>query len=75
MSHNTALSAHAAPVMLTTEEAASLIGVTRRFLEKDRHTARQNGTSPAIPYSEMGRRTVRYNRADVLAFLDATRVE
>ncbi len=60
--------------MLTAHEAAAILGVSRRFLDKDRHLARQNGTPPAVPYSVLGHRTVRYNRFDVLAFLDARRV-
>lgn len=75
MSHSSDLTALAAPQMLTTEEAAALLGVTRRFLDKDRHIARQNGTPPAIPYSNLGYRTVRYSRADVLAFLAASRID
>lgn len=75
MSHISEMTARAASEMLTTEEAAALLGVTRRFLDKDRHVARQNGTPPAIPYSNLGHRTVRYSRADVLAFLDANRVD
>lgn len=75
MSQSSELTALAAPQMLTTEEAAALLGVTRRFLDKDRHIARQNGTPPAIPYSNLGYRTVRYSRADVLAFLAASRVD
>lgn len=75
MSQSSELTARAAPQMLTTDEAAALLGVTRRFLDKDRHVARQNGTPPAIPYSNLGHRTVRYSRADVLAFLAANRVD
>jgi len=75
MSQSSELTALAAPQMLTTEEAAALLGVTRRFLDKDRHIARQNGTPPAIPYSSLGYRTVRYSRADVLAFLAASGVD
>lgn len=52
--------AHSASDMLTTEEAATLLGVSRRFLDKDRHEARQNGTLPKVPYTSLGHRTVRY---------------
>ena len=61
--------------LLTTDEAAKLLGVSRRFLDKDRHEARANGTSPKIPYMNMGHRTVRYRRGDVIVFLDESRVE
>ena len=60
---------------LTTEQAATLLGVSRRFLDKDRSESRANGTSPKIPYTKHGHRTVRYRRSDVLAFQDANRVE
>ncbi len=60
--------------LLTTEEAAALLNVSRRFLDKDRHTGRQNGTSPVIPYSVLGHRTVRYSRTDILTFLNTNRV-
>jgi hypothetical protein len=60
--------------MLTTHDAATLLGVSRRYLDKDRHEARQNGTPPKVPYTHLGHRTVRYRRADVLAYLDANRV-
>ena len=60
--------------LLTTNEAAKLLGVSRRFLDKDRHEARQNGTSPKIPYMNMGHRTVRYRRSDLVVFLDESRI-
>lgn len=60
---------------LNTEQAAALLGVSRRFLDKDRSESRANGTPPKIPYASLGHRTVRYRRSDVLAFLDANRVE
>ena len=60
--------------MLTADQAAELLGVTRRWLDKDRHIARLNGTPPAVPYSVLGHRTIRYRREDVLAFLDARRI-
>lgn len=61
--------------MMTSEQVAKLMGVSRRYLDKDRHEARQNGTSPKLPYVTLGHRTVRYRRSDVDAFLYANRVE
>ncbi|WP_417809490.1 helix-turn-helix transcriptional regulator [Thioclava sp.] len=61
--------------MLTSIEAAQMLGVSRRYLDKDRHAARQNGTPPAIPYIELGHRTVRYHLNDVLGFLASRRVD
>lgn len=67
--------AQAASEMITTEEAATLLGVSRRYLDKDRHEARQNGTPPKVPYTNLGHRTVRYSRTDVLAYLEANRID
>lgn len=67
--------AQPASEMLTSGEAATLLGVSRSYLDKDRHEARQNGTPPKVPYTNLGHRTVRYRRTDLLAFLDANRVE
>ena len=39
---------------LTTEQAATLLGVSRRFLDKDRSESRANGTFPKIPYTKHG---------------------
>ncbi len=71
---NAKVPVQAAHEMLTSQEAAILLGVSRRYLDKDRHIARQNGTCPSIPYIVLGHRTVRYCRADVQAYLDANRV-
>ncbi len=62
------------PEIIDSEQASSLLGVSRRFLDKDRYEARQNGTAPKIPYVTLGHRTVRYLRSDVLAFLAENRV-
>lgn len=61
--------------MLSTEKAAAILGVSRRFLDKDRYEARLNGTSPRVPYSVLGHRTIRYRSADLINFLDANRVD
>lgn len=60
--------------MLTSEEASNLLGVSRSYLDKDRYEARQNGTPPKVPYINLGHRTIRYRRTDLLAFLDVHRV-
>lgn len=46
---------------LSTIEAAALIGVSRQFLDTDRHRAKVNSTPPKIPYIRLGR-TIRYDR-------------
>lgn len=60
--------------MLTVDEAATVLGVSRRYLDKDRYEARANGTPPKVPFSVLGHRTIRYSRADLLAFLEAKRI-
>ena len=60
--------------MLTSSDAAAIMGVTTRWLTHDRHVARANGISPRVPFIALGPRSVRYKRADVLAYLDSNRV-
>ena len=60
--------------MLTSGEAAALMGVTTRWLTHDRHVARANGIPPRVPFMALGPRSVRYRRSDVMAYLDANRV-
>lgn len=61
-------------VLLTSQEAAEMLGLTERYLAMDRHTSRANGTRPTVPYVRLGYRTIRYKRADVVAVIDASRV-
>lgn len=61
--------------LLSTAEAAELLGMTPRFLALDRHQARANGTSPTVPYVRLGHRTVRYRKADIEALIERSVVE
>ncbi|ASP22062.1 excise: DNA binding domain, excisionase family [Antarctobacter heliothermus] len=57
--------------LLTSAEAAEIMGVSKRFLDLDRHESRANGTPPKIPYTRLGHRSVRYRYEDVKAYIDA----
>lgn len=61
-------------VLLTAKQAAEILGLTERYLAMDRHTSRNNGTPPTVPYVRLGYRTIRYKRADLIALIDASRV-
>ena len=54
--------------LLSRDEVEAEFGVTRRYLE----LAAWRGDGP--PFVKLGRRTVRYRRADILAFIDAMTV-
>jgi predicted DNA-binding transcriptional regulator AlpA len=57
------------PEWLNTRAVAALTSITERALEM----MRARGEGP--PYSRIGRRLVRYKRADVQKWLEAGRVE
>lgn len=50
--------------LLTTTEAASYLGVSKAFLERDRWAGAR------IPFIKVGSRAVRYRLSDLDAFLD-----
>jgi excisionase family DNA binding protein len=50
--------------LLNTTEAASLLGVSKAFLERDRWAGAR------IPFIRVGTRAVRYRPADLLAYLE-----
>ena len=51
--------------LLTTDQAATYLGVSKAFLERDRWAGAR------IPFVKVGRRAVRYRLADLETFLDA----
>lgn len=51
--------------LLTTKEAASMLGVSTAFLERDRCERAR------IPFIRLGTRSIRYKIADLETFLDA----
>lgn len=54
----------AVPILLTQEEAAEILGVSKKWLERDRWAERR------IPYVKIGR-GVRYRAADIAAYIEA----
>lgn len=53
--------------LLTTKEAAPLLGVSTAFLERDRWAGAQ------IPFIRVGNRAVRYRLSDLNAFIESRR--
>lgn len=51
--------------LLTTKEAASYLGVSKAFLERDRWAGAR------IPFVRVGSRTVRYRRLDLDTYLES----
>jgi len=51
--------------LLTTREAATLLGVSKAFLERDRWAGAR------IPFIKVGSRSVRYRPSDLDAYLEA----
>jgi hypothetical protein len=57
--------------LLTTKEAAEIIGLSASFLHNDRYVARAEGTPPKYPYVKLPSGGVRYRVADLLALIEA----
>lgn len=53
--------------LLTTKEAAPLLGVSEAFLERDRWAGAQ------VPFIRVGSRAVRYRLSDLNAFIESRR--
>ena len=51
--------------LLNTEQAATYLGVSKAFLERDRWAGAR------IPYIKIGARAVRYRQSDLDAYLNA----
>ena len=51
--------------LLTTEEAADLLGVSKAFLERDRWAGAR------IPFIRIGTRAVRYRHSDLDAYIES----
>lgn len=51
--------------LITTKEAAVILGVSKAFLERDRWAGAK------IPYIQVGSRGVRYRRSDLDAFISS----
>jgi excisionase family DNA binding protein len=63
------MDANAPPIgkLLTTKEAAALLGVSDRFLEADRNGPQR------IPFRQVGERAVRYTVADLNEYIERVR--
>lgn len=57
--------------LLTTKEAAAVIGLSASFLHNDRYLAKAEGTSPKYPYVKLPSGAVRYRPSDLLALINA----
>ena len=53
--------------LLTTKEAAPLLGVSKAFLERDRWAGAQ------VPFIRVGSRAVRYRLSDLNEFIESRR--
>jgi len=51
--------------LLTTKEAAPLLGVSVAFLERDRWAGAR------VPFIKIGSRAVRYRHSDLLAYIES----
>ena len=51
--------------LVSTKEAARILGVSVAFLERDRWAGNLNEAGPRIPYVRTGKRAVRYRLADL----------
>ncbi|GAA6169753.1 helix-turn-helix transcriptional regulator [Sessilibacter corallicola] len=51
--------------LLTTKQAADILGVSQSFLERDRWAGAQ------IPFVRVGKRSVRYRNKDIDAFIES----
>ena len=56
--------------LLTSKEAARLLGVSTAYLERDRWAGARNGQGAAIPYVQVGARAVRYRLSDLQAYIE-----
>jgi hypothetical protein len=63
--HRQATPVSARIVLLPTKAAAPIIGMSESYLEHDRMKA-----SPEIPFVRVGRRSVRYLEADLVAYVE-----
>jgi predicted DNA-binding transcriptional regulator AlpA len=51
--------------LLTTKQAAPILGVSAAFLERDRWAGAQ------VPFIRVGSRAVRYRLSDLIAFIES----
>ena len=61
---------HGLEPLLTTKEAAKIIGLSVSFLNNDRYLAKAEGTPPKYPYVKLPSGGVRYRGVDLLALIE-----
>ena len=52
-------------LLLTTKQAAQILGVSTAFLERDRWAGAR------VPFVKVGSRAVRYRHSDLLAYIES----
>lgn len=57
--------------LLTTKQAAQIVGLSASFLNNDRYIAAQEGTTPKFPYIKLPSGGVRYRASDLKAVIEA----
>ena len=62
------------PRLMTEEDAARYLGVSRSFLNASRCYGNRKGQTPAPPYVRVGQRGIRYDVRDLDAWIDEHRV-
>ena len=60
--------------VVSTKEAAVVLGVSPAYLERDRWAGARNGKGPLIPYIKVTQRSVRYRRGDLREHLRKRRI-
>ena len=59
--------------LVTTTQAAAILGVSKAFLERDRWAGARNGRGPLVPYVKVGSRAVRYRPSDLRVHVEVNR--
>jgi hypothetical protein len=59
---------------LTQEEAAYIMDVSVSFLEKDRCEAKKTGRPPIVPFTRVGKKSIRIKQSDVHAYMASRKV-
>lgn len=60
--------------ILTTPQAARMLGVSEAFLARDRWAGKHFGQGPLVPFVKVGPRAVRYRREDLQHHISSSRI-
>lgn len=63
------------PALLNEQEAARYISMSRAYLQKARSEGNRGNRTPAPPWIQIGRRSVRYALVDLDAWIAKHRIE